>query len=83
MADIRTDEGRLAQARENVLRPDLAEEVEQQARAVARHLGHDEDAWREQIPLLVAVEQGRLMAAHLHMQTPEWREGMRYYMSTR
>jgi hypothetical protein len=83
MADIRTEEGRLAQARENVSRPDRADEVEQQARAVARHLGQDEDAWREQLPLLVAVEQGRLMAAHLHMQTPEWREGMRHYMSTR
>jgi len=83
MADIRTEEGRLAQARENVSRADLAEEVEQQARAVARHLGQDDDAWRDQIPILIAVEEGRLMAVHLRMQTPEWREGMRHYMSTR
>jgi len=83
MADIRTEEGRFAQATETVARPDLADQVEQQARAVARHFGADEDAWRDQIPVLVAVEQGRLMAIHLERSTPEWQAGFREYMKTR
>lgn len=83
MGDIGTDEGRRRQAEDTIGADRNAAEVEQQARAIARHLGMDEEAWREQVPILIAAEEGRLKSVWLKMHSPERRKGFADYMASR
>lgn len=76
-----TDADRLRYAQENIeLYP---EATEQQARAAALYLGYDEESWEQFIPLLVAIDAGRMKANWLSRQTPEYRKSFREYMMNR
>lgn len=83
MADIRTREGCHEQAVENIERWKANGEVEQQCRAIARLYEADEDEWEQYIPVVVAVEEGRLIACMLERQKPEWRAAFAEYMRNR
>jgi len=86
MSSFRTEEDRMALATDNVTgfaSTHRKDEIEQQARSVARFYGTDEENWEEYLPLLIAVEAGRLKAVHLLHQTPEWQESFRNYMQNR
>ena len=85
MSSIGTDEERHEQAVENVHRAldQDANEVEQQARAVARLMNKDEELWQAQLPMLIAVEEGRLKAVWMKRQTPEWQQAYRAFLSSR
>ncbi len=83
MSDLSTYESRMCLATENVNRDTRANQIEQEARAIARYYGTDEEQWKQYIPLLIAVEEGRLKSVWLERQTPEWQEGFAEYMRNR
>jgi len=86
MSSIRTDEDRLRLATDNVTgfgSNHRKDEIEQEARSVARFYGTDEDNWEEYLPLLIAVEAGRLKAVQLKRETPAYREAFIEFMRNR
>lgn len=83
MSDLRTEEGRHRLATENVNAKHRAQEVEQQCRSVARFYRTPEEEWREYIPLLVVVEEGRLMSVQLDREKPENQAAFAEYMRNR
>jgi hypothetical protein len=57
--------------------------LEQQCRAAANWLGRDESAWKELVPLLKAIEAGRLKALRTRVWTPEEIKSWQNYLMNR
>lgn len=57
--------------------------LEQEARAAARWMGKNEEEWHEFIPLLEAIEEGRLRACKIDALKPENIAGFNNYMANR
>jgi len=78
-ADRRADE---RTAKEIVQRIDL-HTLENQCRAAAGWLGRDEENWVSLIPLLEAIELGRLTSLRTRIRTPEEIESWHRYLASR
>jgi hypothetical protein len=58
-------------------------QMEHQARAAAKWLGHDPDTWRDFVDLLIAIDAGRLFAIRTKAKTAEEIESWRNYLANR